>query len=197
MSVIRYLPFLILFSVTSVSADSTEVAEKIVAEKCHLCHGLNGEGSNAIYPRLAGQHPEYIAKQLADFKSGKRTGTMNEMAADLTEEQMVALGDYFSGKPTLSHKVRDKEFAAVGQFIFQRGNKFSGVPACASCHGKDGSGTEQLPRLAGQHKRYLITQLEEFNKRERSNDNAIMHSIASKLTELEIEAVSRYITGMK
>lgn len=177
-------------------ATDSERAKEIVMDKCYLCHGSDGQGSSAIYPRLAGQNPDYIAKQLADFKSGKRKGTMNEMAADLTPEEMTLLGAYFSAQPTKAHRVRDKQLAAVGEYIFQRGNKYSGVAPCKSCHGEDGKGTQALPRLAGQHKRYLMIQLQEFNKRTRTNDNAIMGTIAEKLTELEIEAVATYISGM-
>ena len=141
---------------------------------------------------------EYIAKQLADFKSGRRQGTtMNEMVTDLDEEEMFALGQYFSSKPSLAHKVRDKDLAAVGYYIYHHGNQYSNVPACKSCHGDEGKGTEKLPRLAGQHKHYLSWQLQDFNERKRTNDNAIMHSVASRLTELEIEAVALYISGMQ
>lgn len=176
---------------------SSERAQEIVNERCYLCHGSDGESSSAIYPRLAGQHAEYIAKQLMDFKTGRRTGTMNEMAADLTPEEMKALGEYFAAKPPQAHRVRDQEFAAVGYFLYHRGNPYSGVAACKNCHGEEGDGTQTLPRLAGQHKRYLVSQLQDFNKRTRTNDNAVMHSIASKLTELEIEALANYISGMK
>lgn len=178
------------------SAAENRSAKAIVEIKCSLCHGANGEGSNAIYPRLAGQHAEYIAKQLADFKSKRRIGTMNEMAADLTPDEMAALGKYFSAKPAKSHRVRNKEFSAVGYYLYHNGNKYSDVPACESCHGVEGKGTTKLPRLAGQHKRYLMAQLQDFNERKRTNDNAIMHSIASQLTELEIEALALYISGM-
>jgi len=109
---------------------------------------------------------------------------MNEMAADLTPAEMVALGAYFSAKPALTHRVRNKAFSAVGYYLFHYGNQYSDVPACESCHGVDGKGTSKLPRLAGQHKRYLSGQLQDFNERKRTNDNAIMHSVASRLTEL-------------
>lgn len=173
-----------------------ERALQIVKEKCHLCHGLEGESSSAIYPRLAGQNAGYITKQLGDFKSGKRVGTMSEMITDLSTDDMIALGGYFAAKPALSHKVRDKDFSIVGKVLYAKGNKFSGIAACKSCHGIDGKGTESLPRLAGQHKRYIRGQLEDFHDRERTNDNSIMHTIASKLTEWEIEALSLYISGM-
>ena len=172
-------------------------AKVIVGEKCRLCHGLEGEASSVIYPRLAGQHKEYLVKQLRNFRSGERRGTMNEQAADLTDDEIVALAEYFSQKPTLTHQVWDEEFAAVGKYIFHQGNKYSGVAACASCHGETGMGTQTLPRLAGQHKHYVSTQLEDFESRKRTNDNAIMHSVASKLTELERESVALYVSGLE
>ncbi|MFK5984890.1 MAG: c-type cytochrome [Pseudomonadota bacterium] len=177
--------------------EKSRTAEEIVNSSCHLCHGQNGEGSSSIYPRLAGQHREYIAKQLMDFRSGRRKGTMNDMAKNLTNTEIFSLAEYFNNKPTLTHRVRNKGFAAVGEYIFLNGNEYSGIEACATCHGEKGAGTKALPRLAGQHKRYVSSQLEEFNSRKRTNDNAIMYSIASKLTELEREAVALYVSGLK
>lgn len=172
-------------------------AEEIVGGQCFLCHGMDGESSTALYPRLAGQHYQYVAKQLADFKSGKRVSdTMNDMARELTSEDMLALGVYFEKKAPLSNEVDDADLLAVGRFIFQRGNEFSGVAACASCHGQKGYGTAQLPRLAGQVAKYTEKQLRSFNERQRTNDNAVMHSIASKLTTLEIHAVASYISTL-
>lgn len=171
---------------------------QIVNSRCALCHGPEGESASAIYPRLAAQHPDYLQKQLKDFRDGKRkSDTMSEMAKDLTDEEVVALAKYFSSKKAGGRQSGDVDLAGVGKFIFLRGNSYSGVAACASCHGPKGLGTEQLPRLAGQHPAYIEVQLKEFNKRERNNDNSIMHSIASKLTELETKAVSVYIGGLQ
>lgn len=185
----------LLFATDVMAVDSARVNE-IIEDKCQHCHGVDGEASNSIYPRLAGQHQEYMVKQLKNFRSGEREGTMNEMAESLTDDEIIALAEYFSQKPAEKHAVRDDEFSMVGKYIFLKGNKYSGVAACASCHGEGGAGTEKMPRLAGQHKRYVSAQLEEFNDRKRTNDNAIMHSIASKLTELEREAVSLYVSGL-
>lgn len=179
-------------------APDISIALKVVQEKCQHCHGINGEASSAIYPRLAAQHTNYLNKQLHDFKSGQRKEvTMNEMAANLSDAEITALANYFSAQPTLSHRVRNKLFASVGQYIFEKGNQYSGVAACNSCHGENGEGNELRPRLAGQHKRYVAEQLHGFTQRGRTNDNAIMFSIASKLTEMEIEAVATYVSGMK
>lgn len=195
---LKVILILLLFCfMNTLFATEKDVALRIVQEVCQHCHGLDGEASNVLYPRLAGQNKHYIIKQLHDFRSGKRQGTMNDMAAPLKDDEIIALATYFSAKPTLNHRVRDKEFAQVGWYIFHRGNEYSGVPACASCHGEKGEGSEQLPRLAGQHKRYVADQLTMFNERERNNDNAIMHSIASKLTEMEIQAVANYVSGLK
>ena len=172
-------------------------AQQIVATRCSLCHGLEGESASPVFPRLAGQHPEYIAKQLADFQSGRRKGAMNDQAKDLSEDDMRALGAYFGRKPPLAYPVRDEDLAGVGRYVYQKGISFSGVAACASCHGPKGEGTVQLPRLAGQHAVYIEAQLKEFDKRERTNDNAVMHAIASKLTALESRAVSVYISTLK
>ena len=180
----------------ALAADEKRAAE-ISAQRCSICHGKEGESASPIYPRLAGQNAEYIARQLADFKSGKRTSdTMKPQAQDLTPQEMVALGAYFAQKPGKARRAGDPDLLGVGRYVFEKGNRFSGLAACASCHGAKGHGTPQLPRLAGQHPRYVEEQLKQFNKRERTNDNAIMHTVASKLTELEAHAVAEYVATL-
>ena len=172
-------------------------AEEIFSGRCFLCHGLEGESASPVFPRLAGQHADYIAKQLADFKSGKRNSdTMKPQAEELTPAEMKSLGAFFQSKVVGPRPARDPELLAVGKYIFSRGNQFTGLPACSTCHGVKGLGTPQLPRLAGQHPRYIEDQLKQFNKRERTNDNAVMHTIASKLSELETHAVAEYISTL-
>lgn len=171
-------------------------AEEIVQGKCFICHGADGESSSPVFPRLAGQHAGYIAQQLANYKSGKRKSTaMQPMVEDLNEADFKALGAWFESRPTRIHKVDDPELAQMGRLVFTRGNPHSGVAACASCHGPQGHGTEVLPRLAGQHAQYTENQLKAFVSRQR--DNAIMHTIASRLTELEAKAVASYISGLQ
>ena len=181
------------------SADKPDLAraEEIVSGRCFLCHGMEGEAASAVFPRLAGQHWEYTAKQLAEFKSGKRkSDTMQPQSEDLTPAEMKALGVYFEGKQVPGREIKDADLLAVGKFVFHRGNQFSGLPSCASCHGIKGYGTPQLPRLAGQHPRYTEEQIKQFNTRERTNDNAVMHTVASKLSELETHAVAAYIATL-
>lgn len=170
----------------------------IVESRCILCHGREGESASAVYPRLAAQHPDYLLKQLKDFRDGRRkSDTMSDMVKDLKDDEFAGLAAWFGSRTAGFRQPGDADLAAVGKYVFTRGNPFSGVPACNTCHGANGHGTQQLPRLAGQHPAYLEVQLKEFGKRERSNDNAIMHSVASKLTELETRAVSVYIGGLQ
>ncbi len=171
-------------------------AKKIVSGVCSLCHGTDGESSSEIFPRLAGQHWEYVAKQLENFKTGKRESTaMAEMAAKLTPEEMVALGKYFEKKITMPVPAKDPALAGVGQYLYASGNKYSGVPACIGCHGPNAMGTSSLPRLAGQYASYTESQLNQFSKRQRTNDNAVMHTIVAKMTPLEMAAVAEYLSG--
>lgn len=199
---IRFAAALTMFISLSVAAENDGApaarVKEIITGRCAVCHGLEGESASAVYPRLAAQHPDYLAKQLRDFRDGRRkSDTMNGMAADLKDEDIVGLAAYFSSKKAAARQPGDTELAAVGKYIFQRGNRYSGVPACTSCHGDNGHGTNQLPRLAGQHPSYIEDQLKEFDKRERNNDNAIMHSVASKLTALETRAVAVYIGSLQ
>ncbi|MDO9073667.1 MAG: c-type cytochrome [Rubrivivax sp.] len=194
----RVLQTLVLAALPlAAQADPTR-AEEIVQGKCFICHGAEGESSSPAFPRLAGQNAGYVMRQLADYKSGKRKSTtMQPMVEDLSPADLKALGDFFASRPTMVHTVADPELALVGRFIYQRGNPYSGVASCATCHGSDGHGSETLPRLAGQHAQYTENQLKSFNKRERTNDNAVMHGIASKLSELELKSVAAYLSGLK
>ncbi len=179
---------------TAVAQDADARAKKIISGSCFLCHGATGESSSEVFPKLAGQHAQYIAKQLANFKSGKRKSTaMRDMVAKLTPEDMLAVGQYLEKQTLPRTPAQNPDLAKVGEYIYHKGNSYSGVPSCASCHGVNAMGTDSLPRLAGQFPLYIETQLKQFNTRERNNDNAVMHSIASKMTGLEIAAVAEYL----
>ena len=114
---------------------------------------------------------------------------------DYLAEEMKALGEFFQKKPATHSQSADPDLSGVGRYIFTKGNTFSGVAACVSCHGPKGHGTPQLPRLAGQQALYLENQLKQFNKRERNNDNAVMHAVVEKMTALEMAAVAEYLSG--
>ena len=171
-------------------------AKKIVSGVCFVCHGPQGESASEVFPRLAGQHAEYTTKQLDNFKTGKRKSTaMADMVAKLSADDMQALGKYFEKQPTHTESPQNPDLAGMGRYIYLHGNKYSGVAACATCHGPEAKGTAQLPRLAGQHAAYLENQLKQFHERERTNDNAVMHAIVSKMTALEMAAVAEYLSS--
>jgi cytochrome c553 len=188
---------LLLLGTSTAWAQADEArAKKIAGGSCFLCHGAQGESTSEIFPRLAGQHAEYVAKQLAAFKSGQRKSTaMAEMVAKLTPDEMLALGKYYEKMNLPREEAKDPQLAAMGRYIYHNGNKFSGVPACASCHGTAAEGAANLPRLATQFSGYIHTQLKSFNKRERTNDNVVMHVVAEKMTELEMAAVAEYVSS--
>jgi cytochrome c553 len=182
----------------SASAADLAKAEEIVQGRCFMCHGANGESSSPAFPRLAGQNAAYVARQLSDYQSGKRkSSSMQPMVEGLSAADMAALGAWFAKQETHVHAVEDRELADVGRFVYLRGNPFSGVAACATCHGKNAEGSNTLPRLAGQHAQYTENQIKQFNRRERTNDNAVMLGIAKQLTELETKAVAAYLSGLK
>lgn len=171
--------------------------QTIISGRCATCHGAEGHASSPIFPSLAGQNREYLVKQMQDFKSQKRASeTMAPQVADLSEATIAALADFFAAKKARTHRVGDADLIPVGRYIYTKGNSWSGVPACASCHGENAAGSASLPRLAGQNARYLLAQLKDFNQRTRSNDNEAMHLVASRLTELEAKAVSDYLSQL-
>lgn len=172
----------------------------IVDNVCGACHGTNGNSTAAIYPNLAGQYPEYIFKQLTEFKSGARkNATMAPNAAKLSPDDMRNVAAYFSGQQVKPRMAKDAELAKEGEKIYKGGNPGSGVPACASCHGPTGAGIPvQFPRLASQHSKYVLTQLQNFRSGDRTNDGGkMMEIIARKLTPHEMDAVAEYISGLR
>ncbi len=186
-----------MIAATASAADQAR-AEEVVMGKCFICHGADGESSSPVFPRLAGQHADYVTRQLTDYKTGRRkSSAMQPMVEELSPADFVALGRYFQAKPAHTHAVEDADLAQMGRFIYLRGNPYSGVPACATCHGPTGQGTAALPRLAGQHAAYTERQLKQFSQRECTNDNAVMHTVAVKLTELELKSVAAYLSGLK
>ncbi len=174
---------------------------KIIVDKvCGACHGPNGNSTSPIYPNLAGQYPEYILKQLTDFKNGDRKNAiMAPNVTNLTHEDMQNLAAYFSSQQPKPHLAKDPTLLEAGQKIFKGGNAASGVPACAACHGPEGTGTPpHFPRLAGQHARYVLSQLENFRSGDRTNDGGkMMEVIAKKMTNEEMKAVADYISGLR
>ena len=168
----------------------------VVTSKCAMCHGERGESVSEEFPRLAAQHESYIAKELRDFKAGNRQGLMVRFAKALSDDEIAAVARYYAAQPAQPHQAAQPDLAAFGRFIHLRGNPYSGVPACKTCHGEAAHGTAQLPRLAGQHAAYLERQVKEFTQRKRTNDNEVMHAVAGKLTPLEVRAVAEYLASL-
>ncbi len=175
-------------------------AQAIVNNLCGACHGADGNSTAAAYPNLAGQTPEYINKQLHDFKSGARKNAiMAPNVTQLSAADMLNLAAYFAAQTPKSRLAKDAALVAEGKRIYMGGNAASGVPACASCHGPAGEGIPvQFPRLAGQHAKYVQSQLVGFRSGDRSNDGGkMMQVIARKMTDQEMRAVAEYISGLR
>lgn len=171
-------------------------ARQIMEDTCSACHGLEGESASPLFPRLAGQNAAYMAKQLADYKSGARKNrAMQRMVLDLSEAEFDALGRFFESRTVHAYPVLDPELATVGRYLYANGNTDSGVPSCVSCHGEQGHGSATLPRLAGQHAAYTERQLRAFRKGDRPS--AVMQVVAEKLTELETRALAAYVSSLK
>ena len=192
---------LVMFgAVSTVSAAGNVADGKDKSMACAACHNADGNSMVPTFPKLAGQHASYIAKQLADFKSGARTDpTMTGMAAPLSEQDMADLGAYFSSNTGSIGSAADAEKAAVGQKIYQGGDKTKGISACMACHGPSGAGNPgaKFPSLSGQHSTYIIKALKDFRSGTRANDpNKMMRDVAAKMSDSDIEAVAEYIAGL-
>lgn len=169
------------------------------AAVCFACHGPDGNSPNPIWPKLAGQHPGYIIKQLKAFKSGERVEPlMIPMAGPLTEQEMENLAAFFSTQKLVPGAAAPDK-VALGQKIYRGGVKATGVAACMACHGPAGTGNPgaNFPRISGQHAPYVEKALKNFREGVRKNDPAgIMRSVASKMTDAEIAAVAQYLQGL-
>ena len=175
-------------------------AKIIVNNLCIACHAIDGNSSISMNPKLAGQHSAYITKQLMNFKNGSReNAVMAGMVASLTEDDMKNLGLYFSMQSLKLSSAKTNGKGSLGEKIYRGGLSDKGVPACASCHGPAGHGVPDVyPRLNGQHSEYSLSQLNLFRLEKRSNDEGMMmRTIAQKLTEKEMQAVSDYIQGLQ
>jgi cytochrome c553 len=179
-------------------APALSAAEKTVQTVCAACHGADGNSNITLNPKLAGQHPEYLQKQLNNFKEGKRANAvMSGMVANLSAEEMKDLAIYFAAqKPTLG-KAKTNGAGSLGEKIYRGGIAATQVPACAACHGASGTGIpKQFPRVAGQHADYTLAQLRTFRTGERANAPMMM-TIATKMTDAEMQAVADYIQGLR
>jgi len=197
-------------SVASLSAQAVQAAENtasapepakgatISTSVCAACHTNDGSRGSAANPIIQGQHPDYLVKQLTEFKAGKRDNpVMRAMASPLSEADMKNVAAFYAGKQPKPGFAKNKELVALGERIYRGGIGDRSVPACAGCHGPSGAGIPaQYPRLAGQHADYVEAQLVAFRGGVRRN-NPAMTAIAAKLNDREVKALADYVAGLR
>ncbi len=198
-SIIGILLFVNLTWVHATMPTGDPIKGEQKAKTCAACHGTNGISQITQYPILAGQHAKYLFKQLKDYKNKKRiNSTMLSMASILSEQDMADLAAYYAGLDPAEGTTPD-DVIAKGQALYRGGNMEKKLPACIGCHGPKGNGTalSGFPKISGQHAEYISTQLKAFRTKERKNDmNDMMRSIADKLSDQDIEILSKYLGGL-
>ena len=172
--------------------------EASFAAVCAACHGADGNSGTPANPKLSQQHPEYLVKQLAEYKSGKRKNAiMQGMAAALSEDDMKNIAFWVSAKKAKPGFAKEKDLVALGEKIYRGGVADRQIPACAGCHSPSGAGIPaQYPRLSGQHAEYTATQLTSFREGVRQN-SLQMNQVAAKLNDREIRALADYVAGLR
>jgi len=181
------------------AADDIATGAQLAAKHCAACHGATGQGATIDFASLAGQNELYLAKQLREFASGERdSSVMDAKASILSECSIRAVSRYYQSQVPRVTPSKDPMLSNAGQFVYERGNPYAGLPACVSCHGTGGRGNAELPRLAGQNPRYMERQLKNYVSRTRAGENAaVMTMVASRMTEMEMKAVVEYLGSMK
>jgi cytochrome c553 len=197
MLTIAVLAHLVVWGPAQAAGDAE--AGKAKSATCMACHGADGNSAAPNFPKIAGQHASYIAKQLTDYKSGARQdATMTAMAAPLSDQDILDLAAFYASQEVqIGTAAEDK--VELGETLYRAGNMATGVSSCAACHGPTGSGNAManFPSLQGQHADYTVAQLKNFRAGARANDaGSMMRSIAGKMTDAEIEAVAQYIQGL-
>ena len=200
----RHIAWLVSGLMLTVSAEviaeapAEKSAEQTINTVCAACHGADGNSAITLNPKLAGQHPEYLEKQLTEFKSGKRANAvMSGMAAGLSEQEIKDIAAYFAAKKMNLAQATKNGAGSLGEKIYRGGIAATGVPACASCHSPNGAGLpKQFPRLSAQHADYTLAQMKAFRSGERANAPMMM-AIAAKMTDAEMAAVADYIQGLR
>lgn len=193
------LVFWLALALGGVHAAGDAAAGKAKSATCQTCHGADGNSINPEWPSLAGQVPEYIVKQLQDFKSGARQNAiMAGLVAPLSQQDMEDVAAYYASQTLKVNPPADMDRAQKGQRLYRGGNRKMLVSACMSCHGPSGHGIPpRFPRVSGQHAAYSESQLLAFKAGERSNDSEVMTRIAFRMSESEIKAVAQYMSGLK
>ncbi len=184
---------------TPAAAPAPDLAKgQASAAVCSACHTIDGSRGSPANPILAGQHPEYLVKQLQEFKAGKRkNAVMAGFAATLSDDDMRNVAAFYASKTAKPGAAKDKDLATLGEKIYRGGISDRNIPACAGCHSPTGAGIPaQYPRVGGQHGDYTEAQLLAFRSGARGNSLQMMQ-IAAKMNDREIKAVSDYIAGLR
>ncbi|HSQ81112.1 MAG TPA: c-type cytochrome [Casimicrobiaceae bacterium] len=188
------------------AAPDLKKAQQTATQVCAACHGADGNSVASANPNLAAQGADYITLQLAHFKAGIRVNaTMQAMAATLSDADMTALGIYFSQQKLKGQASKDIALVKAGQKLWRGGDAEAGAPACAACHSPDGAGIpKNYPRISGQYAEYTYAQLKAFQSGARGADaagkdvnGAIMHTIATKLTDAQMKGLADYAAGLR
>lgn len=168
------------------------------AATCMACHTADGSRGAPANPILQGQFPEYLAKQLHEFKSGKRKNAiMQGMAAPLSEDDIRNVAAFYASKQAKPGFAKHKDSVLLGEKIWRGGIADRKIAACSGCHGPAGAGIPaQYPSLAGQHADYVEAQLVAFRAGTRTN-NEPMTGVAAKMNDAEIKAVADYVAGLR
>jgi cytochrome c553 len=198
-----------VISVSSFAEEAKHEAPKVVKPDlvkgeasygavCAACHGADGNSGTPAYPKLAQQHPEYLVKQLQEFKSDKRNNAvMKGFASALSDEDMKNIAYWVTSKKAKPGFAKDKELVSLGERIYRGGIADRQVPACAGCHSPNGAGIpSQYPRLSGQHADYAVAQLTAFRDGGRKN-SLQMTQVTAKMNDREIKAVADYVAGLR
>ena len=217
-SLLFSISLLLVSQVNILHAESNIAAGKEKSASCAGCHGEDGNSQASNFPKLAGQHVSYLAKQMSAFKTGARKDAMmGPMVAGLSDQDMLDIAGYYAAAKLAPNKLPEVEKAAdadsqakadeeqtklveEGRYLYRYGDLNSQVSACISCHGPFGDGNKpaSFPVLKAQHADYLIKTLTDFKNNSRSNNpENMMHMIAKKLSDREIKAVSYYLSTLK
>jgi cytochrome c553 len=181
-------------------AEGDPEAGKAKTAACAACHGPDGNSIAPNFPNLAGQHYDYLVKQLEEYRSGERqNATMNGLSSMLSDQDIADISAYYA-QMTKKGGEADPDKVELGETIYRAGNASSGVAACSGCHGPNGAGNPlaKFPSLDGQKSLYTADQLRYFRDGTRANDaGAMMRGVAGRMTDAEIEAVAAYIQGLQ
>lgn len=189
------------FAAYSGDTGNVSAGESVFSSSCEMCHGPQGNSTDPQYPKLAGQHANYIAYQLKSFQSGERSNAiMSGMAASLSPKDIADVSAYLAAQ-NMAPGPADTYKPELGKSIYEKGLPASGMPACMSCHGADGMGdvAKMYPRIAGQHAQYVVQVLTGWHNGKPWGDSPhakLVVEVAKKLTIEQINAVASYVQGL-